>query len=241
MSLTIDEIHSWDADEMARRLTGPAEDVAEILATAARAGTVEAQALYGQILLDGQGVDRNPAEALRWFGMAAKAGNAMAMNMVGRCAEHGWGTLPDPVRAAQWYGAAAERGLDWGMYNLATLYCLGQGVAQDRATALALYRRAAALGHVKSINMIGGFYEDGWVVDRDMAQAAEFYRQAAEGGDFRGCFNHARMLALAGETSAACDWLRRVPDSATPAFMDKMRGWLRGQDDQALVAMADEL
>ncbi len=55
-------------------------------------GIVEAQAVYGQYLLDGHGVERNAAEALTWFKHAARRDHPMAMNMLGRCYEHGWGT-----------------------------------------------------------------------------------------------------------------------------------------------------
>ncbi len=112
------------------------------------------------------------------------------------------------------------------MYNLATLYSLGEGVACDRANALRLFRQAAALGHVKSVNMIGSFYEDGWEVEADLAIAAEHYRRAAEGGDFRGQFNHARMLLAAGESAEASRWLDRVHETAPPAFIEKMKAWL---------------
>jgi len=146
--------------------------------------------------------------------------------MVGRCCEHGWGAAVDKSLAAQWYGAAAERGLDWAMYNLATLYTLGEGVSEDRPEALRLFEQAAALGHAKSMNMIGSFYEDGWVVGRDMRQAARHYAMAAEGGDFRGQFNHARMLIDAGDMAGAQIWLARMSEAATPAFLAKTKLWM---------------
>lgn len=216
-------------NERAQALAGSPQEVALLLLEAAESGHAEAQLLAGQIHLDGQGVPRNAAEALRWFGLAAQSGHAMAMNMVGRCCEHGWGTATDKALAARWYAAAADRGLDWAMYNLATLHTLGEGVDEDRAAALRLFERAAALGHAKSINMIGSFHEDGWVVERDRAAAARHYRKAAEGGDFRGQFNHARMLADAGDVDGARHWLAQMIQTATPAFREKARMWMMQQ------------
>ena len=217
-----------DAERTAA-LAGPPEEVARLLLEAAEAGHAEAQLLTGQIYLDGNGVARDTAEALRWFGLAAKAGNPMAMNMIGRCCEHGWGTVIDKALAAQWYRSAADRGLAWGMYNLATLYTLGEGVSEDKAEALNLFERAAALEHAKSINMIGSFYEDGWVAERNLVTAASHYRKAAEGGDFRGQFNHARMLAEAGDLDHARHWLSKMTETATPAFREKARMWMTQQ------------
>jgi TPR repeat protein len=223
---TIEELRSWSAEELAKQLSGPRGDMAEILRVGAEAGLPDAQALYGQLLLDGDGIDRSEAEALRWFTAAAKSGHVMAMNMIGRCCENGWGTHRDTKLAAQWYQSAADLGLDWAMYNLATLYCLGEGVPEDRELALALYRKAAGLGHIKSLSMIGGFFEDGWTVEPSIQTAAEYYRLGAEGGDFRAQFNHARMLAGAGDFSGAERWLSVMTQTATPAFVAKATRWL---------------
>ncbi len=47
---------------------------------------------YGQMLLDGHGVERDLQAAFRWFGIAAKADDVDGINMLGRCHELGWGT-----------------------------------------------------------------------------------------------------------------------------------------------------
>ena len=238
---TIEDLNALAPDAVRAALAGPPHQAAAFLRDAARAGVVEAQFQLGRMLLDGHDMGPAPAEGLHWFAEAARRGHVSAMNMVGRCYEHGWGIAADPERAAAWYRAAADRGLDWGMYNLATLLALGNGANQDRDAALALFRRAAALGHAKSINMIGSFLEDGWVVERDIGAAADHYRRAAEAGDFRGQFNHARMLIDAGEADAATRWLRRLPDSATPAFLDKVRLWLKARPEAMLRRVAAEL
>ncbi|MGY2735016.1 tetratricopeptide repeat protein [Sphingomonas sp. UYP23] len=218
------------ADEIATRLAGSPEERAAFLRECADNGVAEAQALYAQLLLDGAGVARDPAAALGWFVRAAAQHHLMAVNMVGRCYDLGWGTVPDKARAAACYRSAAERGLDWGMYNYATLLALGDGVAEDRPAALAWFRKAAALGNAKAINFVGSFHEDGWVVERDMAAAALCYARAAQGGDFRGCFNHARMLGAAGRIEDAIGWLKRAGASATPAFVEKAAAWLAASE-----------
>ncbi|WP_373562083.1 tetratricopeptide repeat protein, partial [Sphingobium sp. IP1] len=73
------------------------EAAAALIRAGADAGLPDAQAYYGQLLLDGQGVAADPAEAFRQFGLAAASGHVMAINMVGRCHEKGWGTPVDPV------------------------------------------------------------------------------------------------------------------------------------------------
>jgi uncharacterized protein len=189
----------------------------------AAAGQPDAQSVYAQMLLDGREVPADATAALGWFMRAAAQGHAMALNMVGRCYDLGWGTAVDKRRAAECFRAAAERGLAEAMYNLATLLALGEGVAEDRPAAYAWLEQAAALGFVKAVNFLGSFHEDGWVVKRDLARAADYYRKAAEGGDFRGMFNHARML---GPGTEALGWLRRAGAAGNARFVDKATAWL---------------
>jgi TPR repeat protein len=217
-------------DDIAARLSGSPEERAAFVRDCAEAGEAEAQAVYGQMLHDGAGVAKDARAALGWFLRAAAQHHVMAINMVGRCYDLGWGTPPDKVRAAACYRIAADRGLDWGMYNYATLLALGDGVAEDRVAALAWFRKAAGMGNAKALNFVGSFHEDGWVVERDLAAAALCYAKAAQGGDFRGAFNHARMLGAAGKTGEAIDWLKRAGATATPAFIEKAAAWLAASD-----------
>ena len=226
MAETLD---SLPREEIAARLSGSPEARAALIRQGAEEGVAEAQAVWGQMLIDAG----EAKEGFAWFNRAAAQGHVMALNMVGRCYDLGWGTPVDKVRAAECFRIAAARGLDWGMYNYATALTLGEGVAEDRAAALGWFEKAAALGNAKAANYIGSFHEDGWVVERDMAKAAEYYARAAEGGDFRGVFNHARMLIDAGRIDEARHWLGKCVETATPAFLDKARRWLaeRGQGD----------
>jgi TPR repeat protein len=221
LSETLD---SLSPQEIAARLSGSPEARAALIREGAEAGVAEAQAVYGQMLLDAG----DARAGFAWFNKAAAQGHLMALNMVGRCYDLGWGTPVDKARAAECFRIAAERGLDWGMYNYATALTLGEGVAEDRPAALAWFEKAAAMGNAKALNYVGSFHEDGWVVPRDMTKAAEYYARAAEGGDFRGQFNHARMLAERGELEAARGWLTRCGETATAAFVTKARAWLRG-------------
>ena len=184
----------------------------------AQLGHADAQTIAGQWLLDGHGLARNPAEALAWFLKAAIQGQAQGMNMAGRCFENGWGTEADTFIAANWYRQAADKGLDAGMYNYANLLVTGQGVKQDAAQALHWYRKAAALGHAKSITKIGHFFEDGRVVAQDFNAAFAWFERGARGGDFRGQFNYAGMLAARGHMDTALQWLTKVPLTATPGY-----------------------
>jgi hypothetical protein len=229
-------LDALSADDIAARLAAPPVERAAFLRAAAAQGHAEAQAVYAQMLLDGVGVPVDAAAALGWFVKAAAQYHVMALNMVGRCYDQGWGTAVDKARAAECFRIAAARGLPQAMYNHATLLALGEGVAEDKPAALALFERAAELGYSKAMNHVGSFAEDGWVHPRDMAKAAGCYALAAEGGDFRGAFNHARMLIAAGDIDAGLPWLARAGRDGTPAFVAKATAWLEASRDPRLAS-----
>ena len=193
---------------------------ARLVLAAAATGEIEAQALLGQILLEGRGIQSDPGLALIWFDIAAGRGHAMACNMAGRCHELGWGCAANPARAADFYHRAAEKGLDWGMYNLANLLATGRGVPQDEAAAYRLYRQAAELGHAKSMNLTGRCLEDGCGVARDVSAAHTWYRRSAEAGDFRGQFSHAAVLLAEQQWDVARHWLERALEIGHLKFVE---------------------
>jgi uncharacterized protein len=239
----IEALNALDAEEIARRLSGSREDIAAFVREAAEAGSAEAQARLGQMLLDGDGVVRDAAQGFAWFERAALAGNLEAANMVGRCHDLGWGVPVDKAKAAAWFRQAAGRGLAWAKYNYATLLALGEGVVEDKATALALFEEAAAEGIAKAHNFVGSFHEDGWVVPVDLDEAARRYRIAAEGGDFRGQFNHGRMLAMHGQAGDALRWMGLAWENGNARFRVQMIDYLTDQGEpfrSAIQALKDK-
>ncbi|AKA26683.1 tetratricopeptide repeat protein [Pseudomonas chlororaphis] len=238
MSYRLRREESLDGEQLRAMLEQSPARAAQAVLLAAGEGVLEAQALLGQILLDGLGIERDPALALRWFEIAARRGHLMARNMLGRCAEHGWGREADARAAAGHYRQAAEAGLDWGLYNYANLLATGRGVAQDHARALECYRRAAALGHAKSMNLLGRYLEEGRHCPRDVASAWDWYRRSAEGGDFRGQFSHAAVLADAGRIDEALEWLGKALQGGNLNFLRVARGALLQATHPAVRALA---
>lgn len=227
-----------DGDQLKAMLEESPARAAQAILIAAGEGVVEAQALLGQILLDGQGIEQDQPLAVRWFEIAAKGGHLMARNMLGRCHEHGWGCAAQAAVAAGHYRLAAEAGLDWAMYNYANLLATGRGVAEDQVQALSLYRRAAELGHAKSMNLLGRYLEDGRVCPADPQAARDWYCRSALGGDFRGQFSYASLLADEGLIEEALVWLRKALDGGNINFLRVSSESLLGARHPEIRAMA---
>ncbi|WP_285351816.1 tetratricopeptide repeat protein [Pseudomonas sp. ME-P-057] len=227
-----------DGDQLRAMLEDSPASAARAILIAAQAQIVDAQALLGQILLDGTGIERDPALALVWFQIAARNGHAMAHNMAGRCYEHGWGCEADAAKAAEHYRLAAEAGLDWGFYNYGNLLATGRGVNKDQARALACYRKAADLGHAKSMNLVGRHMEEGLCCEQDLPAAHEWYRRSAQGGDFRGQFSYASVLADHGDVEEAIVWFNSALELGNLNFLQGSGEALRLSSHAEIRALA---
>ncbi|VVO36650.1 tetratricopeptide repeat protein [Pseudomonas fluorescens] len=219
MSFQLRREEVLDGDRLKAMLNESPASAAQAILIAAREGVLDAQALLGQILLDGRGIAQDQPLAVRWFAIAAQRGHLMARNMLGRCHEHGWGCAADAAVAAVHYRVAAEAGLDWAMYNYANLLATGRGVMIDPVQALSLYRQAAELGHAKSMNLLGRYLEEGQICPADPLAARCWYRRSAEGGDFRGQFSFAALLADEGQVDEALSWLRQALAGGNQNFL----------------------
>jgi TPR repeat protein len=229
-----------DGEQLRAMLSENPARAAQAILVAAKAQLIDAQALLGQILLDGNGIERDPTLAMTWFQIAARNGHGMAANMLGRCHEHGWGCLADPAKAAARYQQAADAGLDWGLYNLANLLATGRGVVEDQQRALACYQRAAHMGHAKSMNLVGRYLEQGTVCAQDLPAAYDWYRRSAEGGDFRGQFSYASVLADQGRVEDAIAWLSTALGIGNLNFLRVARKALLESAHPQIRAMAPE-
>ncbi|WGD31856.1 tetratricopeptide repeat protein [Ancylobacter sp. WKF20] len=225
------ELKRLGPDVLRARISQGPEDAARWVEAGALNGLVNAQLAFGQMLVDGHGVPRDPVAGLRWFAIAAASGSAEGINMVGRCHELGWGVPADATEAARHYRAAAEKGDAWAPFNLATLLLDGKGVPADRKEALAWYVCAARRGNAKAMTLIGRYLEQGWDRPARPEAALRWYRRGAEGGDYRGQFDYARLLLeRTGDLGAALPWFARAVENGVPAFCRNIGAGLRETD-----------
>jgi TPR repeat protein len=105
---------------------------------AAEQNDAEAQ----DMLLEGDLIEPDFAEARRWALAAAKNGSASSMTRLGMLYHNAIGVTRDPVEAAYWWGRGAQSGDADGQAMLGAAYHLGSGVARDPVEAFAWLIRA---------------------------------------------------------------------------------------------------
>lgn len=97
----------------------------------ALSGDSESQYLTGLCYDDGDGVDQNYYEAVKWYKLAANQGHARAQNNLGLLYFNGFGVYQDYREASRCYLSAANQGCVNAMTNLGCCYAQGLGVDQS--------------------------------------------------------------------------------------------------------------
>ncbi len=104
----------------------------------AKSGNVDAQALLGEMYLDGIGVKQDRDQAFFWISRAANQGDPKALYLLGFMYENGIKVDVNFERAAILYQKAANEGQIIAKYHLALMYREGRGVKKDSKKALSL-------------------------------------------------------------------------------------------------------
>ena len=149
----------------------------------------DAQKHLGDCYYDGERVDQDYEEAVKWYRKAAEQGNADAQNSLGNCYHDGEGVDQDYEEAAKWWRKSAEQGDADAQNHLGNCYYNGEGVEWDEEEAVKWYRKAAEQGNADAQNSLGNCYywEEG--VEQNYEEAVKWYRKAAEQGNADAQYN----------------------------------------------------
>lgn len=218
-------------------LVSSPHDATQWIKAAAQADIFPAQIVWGQLLLDGTRVARDPKAAFVWFERAAQSGDLDGQNMVGRCYEQGWGVEPNPKLATDFFELAAAAGHAWGQVNLAQMLMRG-GNPADRSRCFELFRTAAEGGtskvNLKAMNSLARFLEEGWTVPADPRGALYWYSRAAVLGDHWAQYNLSTILHAGGDFAGADVWLGRAVSGGDHGFRRRIAPLLLARSEIGL-------
>jgi TPR repeat protein len=113
----------------------------------AEKGDAIAQFNLGVMYDEGQGVEQDFKEAVKWYQKAADQGFATAQSNLGVMYFKGQGVEQDFKEAVKWGRKAADQGDAIAQFNLGVMYAKGQGVEQNNVTAYAWWNIAATNGN----------------------------------------------------------------------------------------------
>jgi len=133
--------------------------------------------------VQGEGVPKDGAEAVKWFRKAAEQNLAPAQFNLGIYYHYGHGVAKDDEEAVKWYCKAAEQNDAQAQFNLGVCYYNGRGVAKDEAEAVRWFRKAAEQNLAPAQFQLGLQYAIGEGVAKNNVEAVKWYRKAAEQND----------------------------------------------------------
>ncbi len=186
----------------------------------------DAMLLWGNLLVDGLGVEKNEKRAVELYYLAAEAGYAPAANALGQCYSFATGVKPDDLRAVSCYRRAADAGYAPAQFHLGVCYFNGQGVKVDKAEAAKWYAAAAEQGYAPAQFTLGKHYVQVMNgVENDPERGEMWLTRAAEQGlikaiDFLADLYHNRGTNDADKVAAM--WYSRAAESGDAYAMKQL-------------------
>jgi len=114
----------------------------------------EQQARLGSYYYFGDmGLEKNPAEAVKWFNFAAKSGDPKAQLFLARCYAMGYGIEKNMDSFIFWIRKAADQNDPKALTTLGHCYVTGQGVEKDLTKGVELLKKAISLGSKKALKL----------------------------------------------------------------------------------------
>ena len=118
----------------------------EICLPKAEQGNYGAQWLIGRMYEEGNFVQKNYTEAVKWYRKAVAQGYHYAQNSLAIMYMRGKGVPKDMAKAIELYRKAAEQGFSDAQLNLGLMFYHGNGVPKDNVKAYMWWTLAAAQG-----------------------------------------------------------------------------------------------
>jgi hypothetical protein len=126
--------------------TGDLAKKAKLWRIAAEAGNAEAWFELAECYYNGDGIEENDAEAVKWYQKAAEQGNSEAQYILGECYNFGNGVEQNGELAIKWFRMASEQGDAEATFQIGDCYNSGFVVEQNSEIAMKWYRKAAEQG-----------------------------------------------------------------------------------------------
>lgn len=170
-------------------ITGDYNKALVVLKPLAEAGDPNAQKIMGIMYDYGQGVAKDPKQALYWYTLSANQGDPAVQYQVGAKYFRGDGVQQDYHEAAKWWKLAANGGQVDAQFNLGLMYYRGLSVEQNNQRAAELFRNAAEQGHSYAQYSLAVMYSFGQGVTKDYDAAFKWFTKSAQQGVAEAQFN----------------------------------------------------
>jgi TPR repeat protein len=184
---------------------------------------------------EGRGVQRDQAEALKWYHKAARQKNATAMFNLGTAYYNGDGVGINDTLSCAWFLLAKEQGspnakealskdgkkllstdLVSAWFVIAMMYRKGEDLERNDAEAIKWLTKAADNGNPDAKVQIATMYANGQGVPKDFGRVLELCESAAKQNYGPGSYCvgviHRQGLGIAKDSREALKWFRNAAE-----------------------------
>jgi TPR repeat protein len=215
------------------------------LRKASEQGLAEAQFELGKLYLDGEEVEKNTDEGIRWLKLAAKQNFEQASNYLSlkfpnqvlltkeesKLARETFDLAVDhligrnnrensPQKAVQLFLKAAEIGSLEAKWNLGLIYKDGIGVERNMEEARRWFEVAAGNGHPLAQYNLGLMYLIGSGGESDLSKSIEYFTMSAEAGNPDAAFGLGELYligdAVTKSEEKALNWFMVAAEAGHP-------------------------
>jgi TPR repeat protein len=195
-----------------------------LLASAAGRNNGFAQVEYARILLNGVGMEADPATAIQLLTRAAQGGNNdRASALLARINLEGLGASTDLPKQWEVLAKLEQKGEPDALYQLGMIYRNTLAGVSDKAKAADYFRRGADLGQREAAEALAVMLHTGDGIARNPLEAARYYAIAVRAGYPRAMNNLANMYekgeGVALSLDKAMDLYRQAAQLGHPTAM----------------------
>lgn len=165
-----------------RQHAGDMDNAISLFEKSANAGYAPAQFRYGQLLVQGYGLEKNLTSGAAWLRMAAASGLDDAQVALADLYAQGLGVEQNWFKAKRWYDLAAKQENPQAMLKLGKAYIASARNEEDYQWALHWFERAGNLGLPEGKYFSAKLYASGVGGSKDLNKALTLFQQAAKAG-----------------------------------------------------------
>lgn len=199
----------------------------EILKPLAEQGDSQAQITMGLMYDYGHGVEKSPAESIKWYLMAAEQGVPLVQHDIGVKYFQGQGVEQNYLEAAKWWEQSANSGIADSQFNLGLMHYRGIGIPKDYVKAAKLFEAAAEQGHGNAQYSLAVMYAFGQSKTKDYATALKWFNKSAEQDIAQAQFNlgvfHENGYGVDKDVIKAREWYQLAADQGLQEAKQKLQ------------------
>lgn len=183
-----------------------------------KSGNLNGCALYGRVLIDGDGVHKNEREGLRLIKYSCDHGNPRGIVAYGYCLFYGiWDLKVDKIQASRYFKMGADYGFHMGMNNYAFDLRDGIGTNRNINESIRYFKMAIEEGSILSARNLGimlckGFKDEktkAVILDPDIEQGINYLKYAADHSDASAMEEYVHYLTNREDGSYSMDELKK--------------------------------